>query len=344
MAKYILKRLGLALVTLFIILSLTFILMKLLPFSRPVGGITITLPYYNKQVSLGYLFVSTTELPNQLSVFNYTNDSGVSYFYYQRPVMEQYGNWVRDIVTRWDWGVSTKLYPNVDVMKIIANDLPVTIEVNVISVIIAVPAGIGLGIWAALKKNKLTDHIISTLIMILVSVPSFVLITFLILTLGYMGRVLPTLWPSSDYPLSVKAAGFVIPVMALSFGSICGYCRFTRAELCEVLSSDYLLLARTKGLTKKQAVMRHALRNAMVPIMPSILAEIVGVLSGSMILETLYAIPGIGQLFYKAVTAQDYNVLMVDMAVFTLVGLVAGIVLDLSYGFLDPRIRMGEKK
>ena len=82
----------------------------------------------------------------------------------------------------------------------------------------------------------------------------------------------------------------------------------------------------------------------MVPILPSILAEIVGVLSGSMILETLYGIPGIGSLFYNAVMQKDYNVLMVDMALFTLIGLLAGIVLDLSYGFLDPRIRMGEKK
>jgi oligopeptide transport system permease protein len=180
--------------------------------------------------------------------------------------------------------------------------------------------------------------------MIFISVPSFIVITLLVMWFGYDLKLLPTSWPSSSYPTAVKAAGFVIPVIALSFGSICGYCRFTRAELCEVLSSDYLLLARTKGLTKRQAVMRHALRNAMVPILPSILAEIVGVLSGSMILETLYAIPGIGKLFYDAISEKDFNVLMVDMALFTTIGLVAGIVLDLSYGFLDPRIRMGEKK
>lgn len=89
--------------------------------------------------------------------------------------------------------------------------------------------------------------------------------------------------------------------------------------------------------------MRHALRNAMVPILPSILAEVVGILSGSMILETLYNIPGIGHLFYEALTAKDYNLLMADMALFTSIGLGAGIILDLSYGFLDPRIRMGEK-
>ena len=133
-------------------------------------------------------------------------------------------------------------------------------------------------------------------------------------------------------------------MVALSFGSICGYARFTRAELCEVMSSEYLLLARTKGLTKRQAILRHALRNAMVPIVPSILAEFIGILGGSMILENLYGIPGIGSLFVTAMNQKDYNVLFVDMAVFTSIGLLAGVVLDISYGFIDPRIRMGAKK
>lgn len=344
MVKYVLKRLALAAITLFIILSLTFILMKLLPFSKPIGTTNTLIGFYNKQVHLGYVLLTHARDDSLGTVlFNYTSD-GLENYYYARPVMEQYGSWLRDVFTEWNWGTSTVISPNVDVNDIIIKGLPITVEVNVWSVIIAVPLGIALGIWAALKKNKPTDHIISTLIMIFISVPSFIVITLLIMWLGYSLKVLPTSWPSSAAPASVKAAGFVIPVLSLSFGSICGYCRFTRAELCEVLSSDYLLLARTKGLTKSQAVLRHALRNAMVPILPSILAEVVGVLSGSMILETLYNIPGIGKLFYDAVTQKDFNVLMVDMALFTTIGLVAGIVLDLSYGFLDPRIRMGEKK
>ena len=127
-------------------------------------------------------------------------------------------------------------------------------------------------------------------------------------------------------------------------GSIAGYCRFTRAELCEVMSSEYLLLARTKGLTKRQAILRHALRNAMVPIVPSILAEFLSIMGGSMILENLYGIPGIGRLFVQALNGKDYNVLFVDMAIFTTFGLLAGVLLDISYGFIDPRIRMGAKK
>ena len=130
----------------------------------------------------------------------------------------------------------------------------------------------------------------------------------------------------------------------MSFGSVCGYCRFTRAELCEVMESDYLLLARTKGLTKSQAITRHAMKNAMVPILPSVLSEIIGLLGGSMILEQIYGIPGVGSLYVKSINANDYNVLMADMALYTIIGLVSGVFLDLSYGFIDPRIRMGAKK
>lgn len=343
MVKYIIKRVTLALITLFIILSLTFILIQLLPFEKPVGPTAQQIQYYSKQATLGYL-IKTNELNSKLGTPLYTATiSDTTYYFYQAPVLGQYFSWLKNIFTAWDWGLSKSVEANKPVIGIIANGLPVTISVNVISVILSVPIGIALGIWAALKKNKPTDHIISTLVMIFISVPSFVIITFLILTFGYMWKLLPTEWAKSSSPLSAKAAAFVIPVISLSFSSICGYCRFTRAELCDVLSSDYLLLARTKGLTKKQSVMRHALRNAMVPILPSILAEVVGILSGSMILETLYNIPGIGKLFYEALTARDYNLLMADMALFTSIGLAAGIILDLSYGFLDPRIRMGEK-
>ena len=111
-----------------------------------------------------------------------------------------------------------------------------------------------------------------------------------------------------------------------------------------MLESDYLLLARTKGLTRRQAIVRHALKNSMVPIFPGILAEILFIVGGSMILEQLYSIPGIGRLFVVTMNYKDWDILFVDMAIFTTFGLLAGILLDLSYGFIDPRIRMGAKK
>ncbi|MFR1982962.1 MAG: ABC transporter permease [Christensenellaceae bacterium] len=133
------------------------------------------------------------------------------------------------------------------------------------------------------------------------------------------------------------------PVLALSFAEIAGLCRFTRAELTETLTSDYMLLARTKGLTRAQATTRHALKNAMVPILPMIISSFISILGGSMIIEQIFSVSGVGQLYVKSINLRDYDVFMVDTIFYTFVGLLAGIVVDISYGFIDPRIRMGEK-
>lgn len=243
----------------------------------------------------------------------------------------------------WDWGVSKYIDPNVKATIVIGERLVTSMKINIISVLISVPIGILLGIWAALKKNTMTDHVISTLVMVFISLPSFVLITFLMLIFCYGTNLLPTQWPKVTDTDQMKVLGYIVPVSCLSFGSICGYCRFVRAELCEVMGNDYLLLARTKGLTRGQVIVRHAMKNAMVPIFPSILAEFIGIMGGSMILEGLYGIPGIGQLFVSSLNLKDYNILFVDMAIFTTISLLAGVLLDLSYGFIDPRIRMGAK-
>lgn len=132
-------------------------------------------------------------------------------------------------------------------------------------------------------------------------------------------------------------------VLAMSAGSIAGYARFTRAELTEILTGEYLLLARTKGLTRGQAIRRHALRNAMVPIFPSIIAEFISVLSGSLILENIFSIPGVGGMYLTSIQSLDYDFFMMLSGFYCLVGLLAGIVVDISYGFIDPRIRMGAK-
>lgn len=344
MGKYVLKRVLLALLTTFIILSLTFILIKLLPIDKFVGKPEQRIAYYEEQVRLGYMSSSKTQLPDETPVDFVTQSDGRVTYYYTVPVMKQYFTWLGNIIFRWDWGVSKTIQPNVKATVIIGERLLTSMKINIFSVIFSVPIGILLGIWAALKKNTMTDHIISTAVMIFISVPSFVLITFLMLIFCYNNNILPTQWPKPTDPVGQKVLGYILPVFCLSFGSICGYCRFVRAELCEVMSSDYLLLARTKGLTRKQAIMRHAMKNAMVPIFPSILAEFIGIMGGSMILESLYGIPGIGKLFITALTAKDYNILFVDMAIFTSISLLAGVVLDLSYGFIDPRIRMGAKK
>ena len=133
-------------------------------------------------------------------------------------------------------------------------------------------------------------------------------------------------------------------VLSLGFGVVAGLTRYTRAELSEVLTGDYMLLARTKGLTKAQAIARHAMRNAMVVILPMIIGEFIGILGGSLIIEKIFSIPGVGSLYITSINVKDYNFFMGLTFFYTLIGLLSGIVIDISYGFIDPRIRMGSKK
>jgi ABC-type dipeptide/oligopeptide/nickel transport system permease component len=148
---------------------------------------------------------------------------------------------------------------------------------------------------------------------------------------------------SNDYFTWEVFHSMLPAVFALCLGSIAGYARYTRAELSEVLTGEFMLLARTKGLTRGQAIFRHAMRNSMVVIFPSILSEFISVLSGSLIIEKIFGVNGVGGLYLNSITFQDYDFFMLLSGFYTLVSLTAGIVIDISYGFIDPRIRMGAK-
>jgi oligopeptide transport system permease protein len=317
---------------------------KLLPFERPIGGTQQQIAYFDKQTHLGYVYRFEKEMPKygQL-LYKSPAEKGRSFYYYQVPVLEQYVNWLKNVVLHWDWGYSKTFQPNVAASVIIMSRIWYSVRLNIISVIVSVPIGILLGIWAALKKNSLTDHTISTMVMVFISIPSFVLISFVLRIFSYGLDWLPSTWPPDTASTAVKIKGYIIPVFCLSFGSICGYCRFTRAELCEVIESDYLLLARTKGLTRRQAIVRHALKNAMVTILPMLISAFIGVLGGSMIIEKIFSIPGVGQLYIQSINLFDYDVFMMDGIFYTFIGLLANILVDISYGFIDPRIRMGER-
>lgn len=347
MTGYIIERILLILITAFIIISVTYILLQLLPIQAPSGDYAAQFSYWRHQCALGYYYEVTNKLEISLGQYDvHISDSalGQEAFFKSYPVMARYGTWLSNIFTRWDWGTSNSISVGTSAMEIELSRLPVSAKLNIFSILISVPLGIGLGVWAALKKNTWVDNTISTVIMIFISVPSFVMISFLLIWLAYDSKVLPVIWPSTaeaEANPSLAFRAYVIPVSALCFGSVASFARYTRAELCEVMSSEFLLLARTKGLTKSQSVVRHALRNSMVPIVPMIIGEFIGILSGSMILEQLYAIPGVGRLYVDALTNKDYAVVMVDSAVYTFIGLFATLLIDLSYGVVDPRIRMG---
>lgn len=349
MTRYVIKRVLLVLLTTFIVLSLTYILLACLKTEKvflPSQGQIYA--YYMDQVNRGFLIVldhPDETLGTVLDTITMTGSTGrdVTYYFYQTPVMTRYVNWLSDIFTKRDWGTSQAYEVGRSTMDILLSRLPTTMSINIISVFISVPVGIGLGVLLALKKGSWFDNAFQIIIMIFISIPSFVLISYLI-ALAYNTDWLPPYWPQATDPTYRKVLAYIIPVTALSVGSLFGYARFVRAELCEVLESDYLLLARTKGLTRRQAIIKHAFRNSMVPVLPTVLSEFVAILGGSMILENLYQIPGVGQLYMAAFNTKDYSLLMTDMAFYTIIGLLAGIVVDLSYGFIDPRIRMGAKK
>lgn len=323
MFKYVVKRLLLAMLTFLIIISVAFILIRLLP--------NVPAQQFGKDM----------ELVLQSRVRQGLVDKDGNPI----PLLMQYWNFLQRTIIGGNWGSSEALYIGQDCFQIFLSKLPNTILVNAYSALLAVPMGLALGIYAALKKNKWQDHLISTGVMVLVSVPSYVYAFLIQYFLCFKLKLFPLVMNSGTNYFTWDMFHSMLPaIISLSLSSIAGYARFTRAELTEVLTSDYLLLARTKGLTRAQTTTRHALRNAMVPIFPSIVSEVILVLSGSLIIESIFVVPGVGPLYVDSITALDYNFFLLLSSFYTLIGLVAGIVVDLSYGIIDPRIRMGSKK
>ena len=266
---------------------------------------------------------------------------------YNKPILEQYAIFVQRSLFGGDWGVSEQLYIGQDVWAKFIEKMPATVMVNVYTMIFAVPLGLMLGIYAALKKNKWQDHVISTGVMIFVSVPSYVYAFLVQYFLCFKLKWFPFQMNSGRDFFSWSMFVSVVPaIISLGFGTVATLARYTRAELTEVLTSEYLLLARTKGLSRAQTTVRHALRNSMVPIFPMILGEFIGIIGGSLIIEQIFGIPGVGPLYIASITSAtpDYNFFMLLSAFYTFIGLASGIVVDLSYSFIDPRIRMGSKK
>ena len=319
MTKYVIKRILLMFLTLFVIMTMCFVLIKLLPLPaiREMGrDINLVLA---KREAMGY----------------------------DKPIMVQYYLFMKNVLLHWDWGVGEQMYEALSVWDVLMQKLPYTVIVNLYSILLAIPLGLCFGIYAALKKNKWQDHVISTLVIVFISVPSYVYAFlvqyFLCFKWGLFPLQLESLTNASFFSWPMFRS-MVPAILSLSFGVIAGLTRYTRAELSEVLTGDYMLLARTKGLTKAQAISRHALRNAMVVILPMIIGEFIGILGGSMIIENMFGIPGIGNTFINSINVRDYNFFMALTVFYTFIGLASGILIDISYGFIDPRIRMGSRK
>lgn len=317
MFKYALQRLGYMLLVFLIITFMCFVLIRMLPEAPLMPGDVHSEIIKARREAMGY----------------------------NKPYLVQFGIFLKNVFTKFDWGVSDKIYYGREVVDVFMEKLPASMVVNLYSIIFSIPIGIALGVLAALKKNTWIDHTISTGTMVVISVPSFVYAFLIQYLFCYKLDIFPFLLKSGKDWFSWEMFVSMVPaIMSLSFGVIAGFTRTTRAELTEVLTSEFMLLARTKGLTKGQATVRHAMRNCFVVIVPAIFGEFIGILGGSLIIEKIFSIPGVGDLSIRAINGLDYPIFIMTTCFYTAIGLLAGIVVDISYGFIDPRIRMGSKK
>lgn len=318
MTSYLLKRMGLMVITFIITVFLFFMFIKLMPNSQPSLNDPI--------------------LEERLRAKEGWNE----------PIPIQFGMWVRNIFTEGSFGFS--LNKRQDVGSYYFSKMPASIQINIIPYLLSIPIAIGLGILAALHKNKWIDNIISVGIMVFISIPYFVVIVVIQFVFYFELGWLPdyVVATATDFQTNYwwSLSTYIMPVAVLTLVAVPGLARSVRAELTEQLTQDYMLLARSKGLTKRQATYRHALKNALVPFLPGIFIGIIGVINGGLITEKLFRVDGTGRIYLEAFQAipPDYAMLMLITTFGQFVALLSGIVGDLSYTLFDPRVRFGSGK
>ena len=314
MLKYILKRIAAMVLTLFIILSLSFFAIRLIP--GDVAGENAA-PEIKAAMEARY--------------------------HLDKPLGEQYVIFLKNFLSL-DFGESMTLYPRRPVFAIIRDKIPTTLMLNLFSLTLTIPVGLFCGITAALRKNTAVDYAISAMVVFNVSVPSFVFATLLQYIFAYKLGMFPFLLEISGGFSFSKFWSMILPILALSFGGIATITRYMRAELFEALNSEYMLLSKSKGLSNVQSTLRHALRNSFIPLCNVIIPMFMNLLGGSMVVENIFGIPGIGSLTSASIQTSDYYLTIAVLFFYSVISLTSMLLVDLSYGIVDPRIRIGGGK
>jgi peptide/nickel transport system permease protein/oligopeptide transport system permease protein len=263
---------------------------------------------------------------------------------WDEPIIVQFGYWIRNIIQDGSFGFSRILKR--DVADVYFGKIPASVRINIIPYFLSIPFAIVLGVMAALKKNQLVDNVISVGIMIFISVPYFVVAVFsqyiFYFRLGWAPDYkIATTSEFAEQGTMYGLSTYILPVVVLTISGIPGFARSVRAELTEQLTADYMLLAQSKGLTRRQAVFRHALKNALVPFLPPIFIGVIGILNGGIITERIFRVDGTGRIYLNAFFGRDYALLMLINAFGQFLTLVSAIVSDISYTIFDPRVRFG---
>ncbi len=309
MRKYVLKRVLTAIFTLLVILFVLFILMQLMPGS----------PFNDEKL---------------------TADQKVALYEkygLDQPVVVQFGRYVKNMLTG-DLGVSYKISKNTPISQLIKTRLPVSIMIGGFAVALGALIGLILGLLAAIWHDTVLDTLCTIISVIGVSVPSYVFALALSYTLGFKLGWFPMLF-------SQKAImdSSVLPSISLSMFTMASIARFTRSEMLEVLGSDYMLLAESKGISGPVLIFKHALRNALIPIITVLAPLIVDLMTGSLVVEKIFSIPGVGSLIVNAIQSNDYNVVIALAFIYSAMYIAIMLVVDILYGIIDPRIRITAK-
>ncbi|MCH9626476.1 MAG: Oligopeptide transport system permease protein OppB [Chlamydiales bacterium] len=308
MKRYILKRFFSNVLALWVIISVTFFLMKAIP---------------------GDPFTQEKALPKEILHSLY------EHYKLNDPWYIQYGNYLKSVAT-WELGPSFK-YKARTVNDIIKSGFPISAILGLEAMALAITVGTLLGTVAALKQNRWQDYLAMVVAVVGISVPSFILAAFL----QYFLSIKLDLFPVARWGTFQQS---ILPAISLAALPTAFIARLTRANMMEVLSMDYIKTARAKGLSDFVVLVKHALRNALLPIITYIGMLTANILTGSFIIEKIFGIPGLGQWFINSITNRDYTVIMGITVFYSLILLSAIFVVDLTYGWIDPRIKIGRKK
>ncbi|WP_445509337.1 ABC transporter permease [Rossellomorea marisflavi] len=308
MSTYLLKRLVSMVITLWLIITLTFFLMHAIPGSP-----------FNEERNTSEAVQKNLE----------------AHYHLDEPLMVQYGLYLKSLMTL-DFGPSiTK--PSQTVNDLLSRGFPISFELGMITLIIAIISGIILGIVAALRHNGFIDYVAMTFAVLGISIPNFVMATMLIQQIAVNWELLPVAtWQSWRH--------MILPTLALATGPMAIIARLTRSSMLEVLTQDYIRTARAKGLSPWKIVFKHALRNALLPVVTILGTLAAGILTGTFVIEQIFAIPGMGKYFVESINQRDYPVIMGTTIFYSAFLIVMLFLVDVAYGLLDPRIKLHKKE
>ncbi len=308
MTKYIMKRILISLATLLIILFVLFLMLEYMPGS----------PFNDEKL---------TESQRVLLYAKYGLD---------QPFFIRFINYARNMLSG-DLGISYVINKNFAVASMVKDRLSVSIRIGFQAMMLGTFIGLVFGILSAVYHNTWIDTLFSVFSIMGVSVPSYVIALGLAYFVGFKLGWFPIL-----YNTSKVAASSVLPTVSLSMFTIANIARFTRSEMIDVLDSDYMLLVRSKGVNGLKVILNHALRNTLIPIVTVMGPLLVGLLTGSMVVEKIFAIPGIGSLMVLAIQNNDYNVVIACAFIYSSLYIITMLIVDILYGIIDPRIRVAK--